>query len=128
MSYRPDYGLALLRSGVNRDFESYFYSLRLQNITAIAPEKFTTMLVVNLNGVDHALSLDFSSDDLGDILDFADPATVARVRSWVQGFHGVDTIELPQPIPFGARAALGEEQRAEKEIYVPLIVQEVFSS
>lgn len=126
MSFSPDYGLALLRRGVNRDSESCFYALRLDHVTAVGPGRFTTMLVVNLDGVDHALSLDFGSDDLNDILEFANPATVSLVRSWIQCLQGVDTLELPQGVPFGARAALGEEQRTQKEVYVPLIVQEIF--
>jgi hypothetical protein len=126
MSFHPDYGLALLRSGVNRDFQSYFYALHLDHITAVGPNQFTTLFNVMYDGKEHALSLDFGADELNDILDFAEPATASEIRGWVQRLRGVDTLNLPKRVTFGARASLGEEQRAEKERYVPLIVQEVF--
>ena len=127
MAFRPDYGLALLRTGVNRDFQSFFYTLHLDHITAIGPNQFTTLITVMLEGSEHALSLDFSADDLNDILEHAQPATASRARTWVQQLRGVATLDIPEHITFGARAALGEEQQAEKERYVPLIIQEVFS-
>jgi hypothetical protein len=127
MAFFPDYGLALLRSGVNRDFQSFFYTLHLDHISSTAPNQFTTLFTVMLEGEDHALSLDFSADDLNDILEYAQPETASRVRAWVQRLRGPDTLDIPERITFGARASLGEEQQAEKEYYVPLIIQEVFS-
>lgn len=127
MAFCPDYGLALLRSGVNRDFQSFFYTLHLDHISATGPNQFTTLFTVMLEGRDHALSLDFSADDLNYILEHAQSETASRVRAWVQRLRGPETLNIPERITFGARATLGEEQQAEKERYVPLIIQEVFS-
>ena len=80
MAFRPDYGLALLRSGVHRDFQSFFYTLHLDHITGVAPNEFTTLLTVSLDGVEHALSLDFNRDMLNDILEAASPALSALVH------------------------------------------------
>ena len=126
MPFCPDYGLTLLRSGVNRDFQSIFYTLHLDHISATGPTQFTTLFTVKLDGCDHALSLDFSADDLNHILEYAHPETSSRVRAWVQRLRGPETLNIPERITFGARATLGEEQQAEKERYIPLIIQEVF--
>jgi hypothetical protein len=126
MAFCPDYGLALFRSGVDRDFQSFFYTLHLNHISATAPYQFTTLFTVPFEGCDHALSLDFSADALDEILEFALPETASRVRAWVRNLSGPGTLDLPESITFGARATLGVDQQAEKEIYVPLIIQEVF--
>ena len=126
-NFRPDYGLALIRAGVNRDLQSNFYTLHLDHISAICPGQFTTLITVILNEAEHALTLDFDEDKLNDILERAQPATVSRVRAWLSSLQDVGTLEIPEHITFGACASLGEEQRAEKEIYVPLIIQEVFA-
>jgi hypothetical protein len=127
MAFRPDYGLAPIRSGVDPDFQAFFYTLHLDHISAIGPNQFTTLLTVMLEGSEHALSLDFSADQLNRILEHAQPATVARARRWLQQLCGEATLDIPERITFGARASLGEEQQAEKERYVPLVIQEVFS-
>ena len=128
MSFLPDYGLALQCSGVSPDFISYFYTLHLDHISAIAPGQFTTMLRVGLDGVDHSRSLDFGADKLHLILEVAPPNTLSQVQTWLLGLHGVETIQLVEPIAFGASACLGQEQRAEKESFVPLVIQEVIPS
>jgi hypothetical protein len=127
MAFRPDYGLALLRSGVNRDFQSSFYALHLDHITAISANQFTTLITIMLNGAEHALSLDFTTDELNDILEHALPRTAARVRAWVQQLRSVGTLEIPERIMFGAHASFGKEQQAEKERYLPFVIQKVFA-
>jgi hypothetical protein len=126
MPLLPDYGLAIKRSAVRPDFRSFFYTLQLNHISSMAPGQFTTMITVPLDGVDHALSLDFDADKLCQILMFASPRCVSQVQSWLLALRGVATIELDELVTFGASASLGEEQQAEKEHYIPLSVEEVF--
>lgn len=124
---RPDYGLALIRAGVKRDLQLYFINLRIDHISSIGPGQFTTIVIEVINGDEHALSLDFNKDKLNDILKRAQPSTASRVRSWMLALRSVCTIKIPECITFCVRATLGEEQRGEEEIYVPLIIEEVFT-
>jgi hypothetical protein len=126
MTFLPDYGLALIRSGVSPDFESIFYSINIDHISVVAPGQFTTLFKMNLEGVEHALSLDFGRDKLDLILEMARPKTCAKVQAWLRGLRGVSTIQLDEIITFGATTRLGVEQQAEKEKYVPLVIQQVF--
>jgi hypothetical protein len=80
------------------------------------------MVIMKLDGVEHAVSLDFGAKSLDDILEYALPGTNKRIRSWLVSLRGVATLDIPEGILFGARASLGEEQRAEREVYVPLLV------
>ena len=123
--FRPDYGMALIKRGVHRDFETYFYTIHIDHISSTGRDTFTTLLTVTLDGEEHALSLDFTADILEDILEHAEPQTASRVRLWNQELRGPATIDIPEHITVGVRAALGEEQRAKTEVYVPLIIQEV---
>ncbi len=126
MAFLPDYGLALIRSGAGPDFESVFYTINMDHISVVAPGEFTTLFNMNLEGVEHALSLDFGREKLDLILDLAQPKTRRKVQAWLRGLNGVSTIELDEPITFGATAGLGQEQQAEKERYVPLVIRRVF--
>jgi hypothetical protein len=126
MPFLPDYGKALLRSGVSPNFESIFYTIIIDHISVVAPGEFTTLLNMNLEGVEHALSLDFGREKLDLILELAQPSSRMKVQSWLRGLNGVSTIQLDEPITFGASALLGKEQQAEKERYIPLIIQRVF--
>ena len=128
MTFLPDYGLALQRSGASPDFESVFYTININHISVVAPGEFTTLLNMNLEGVEHALSLDFGREKLDLILKMAQPKTRMKAQSWLRGLNGVSTIQLDEPITFGASARLGKEQQAEKERYVPLIIDDVFPS
>lgn len=114
-----------MKRGVHRDFAVNFYTLHIDHISRVSRDAFTTLLTVNLDGEDHALSLDFTSDILKDIIEHTDSETASQVRLWDQNPRGPMTIDLPKLITLGIRATLGDEQRAAKEAYVPLIVQEV---
>jgi hypothetical protein len=128
MTFLPDYGLSLVRSGVRADFESVFYTINLDHISAVAPGQFTTLFNMKLEGEEHALSLDFGADKLDLILEMASPKSRFQVQEWLRGLKGVATIQLEEQISFGATARLGQEQKAEKEHYVPLIIQQVFAA
>ncbi len=125
MSLLPDYGLTLLRSGVHRDFQVYFYTLQLDHISAVRHHQFTTLLRTSQGGVDYALSLDFDRDVLDDIVEWASPAAKSSVRFWLLQQGSVVTLQLPELITFGVCASLGEEQRAAKETFVPFVIERV---
>ena len=125
MSFLPDYGLALLRTGVDRDFRSYFYTLQLDHLSTSGRDRFTTLLRISRGGVDYALSFDFSRDILNDVLESAPPACKSAVRDWLLRGVRTHTLELPELVTFGASAYLGEEQRAAKETFVPFIIDRV---
>ena len=123
--FRPDYGMAFLKRGVHRDFEANFYTIHIDHISRTGRDTFTTLLTTALDGEQYALSLDFTANILEDILEHAKPQTASRVRLWEQDLHSPMTIDLPEHITIGVRATLGEEQHAEKESYVPFIIQKI---
>ncbi|HEY5909372.1 MAG TPA: hypothetical protein VJA21_02080 [Verrucomicrobiae bacterium] len=123
--FPPDYGLTLLNRGVHQDFRCYFYTLYLDHISSIGTDLFTTVLNLMLEGKMYSLSLDFSGAILKDMLEKADPETAVLVRRWTDNLHGYAMIELPRKLTVGVRLALGEKQNAEKETYVPFVVEQV---
>jgi hypothetical protein len=76
-------------------------------------------------GKTYSLSLDFSGAILSEILERADPQTAFLVQQWVRDLRGLSQIDLPRRIAVGVRLTLGEKQQAEKEAYVPYVVEEV---
>ena len=57
MPFLPDYGQALIRSGVSPNFESIFYTIIIDHISVVAPGEFTTLFNMNLEGVEHVSGL-----------------------------------------------------------------------
>jgi hypothetical protein len=127
MAFRPDYGLTLLKRGVDKNFQSHFYTLHFDHIAVVAKGQFTTLITVMLNDQEHALTLDFDDDILKDLIGKASPQTAALITSELRrDWFSPRAIDFPDHITCGVHAHLGEEQQAAKEVFVPLVVSEVF--
>ena len=125
MAYAPDYGLAMLKSGMDEASTISFSPFNLTNISMLGDGDFTTSVNVPIGEVEHALSVDFSPAMLGNILSLGPDDTAKLVLDWLKRTPAVATFELASPIAFDVLLVFGEPQSNDDEVYVPLVVQEV---
>jgi hypothetical protein len=64
----PDYGLLLLSQGYTREVRHCFYDIPLDHISVLSPGQFTTVKNKEVDGTEYAISLDFGSQILSNIL------------------------------------------------------------
>ena len=81
MSFKPDYGLRLMRDGISNDVDQYFYDFRLFSLTLLGLGQYSTMVELPYEGQLHALSLDFNQEQLDQILSKAPPRLKAFLRA-----------------------------------------------
>lgn len=125
-TFKPDYGLRLLRDGVSLEVDQIFYDFRLGSLTVLGPGQYSTMVEMLYAGEVHALSLDFGQAQLDKILLQAPEELKNYIRAQIAADPATPrTIDFEGEISFGVRARLGEQQKAQKEVFVPLIAQEI---
>ncbi len=123
---KPDYGLRLLRDGISPDVDQVFTDFRLGSLTVLGLGQYSTMVEMLHAGKVHALSLDFGQAQLDRILLRGN----LELSKFIKAQIDVDpatprTIDFDGEIFFGVRARLGELQKVEKEVFVPLVAQEI---
>ncbi len=126
MSYKPDYGLRLMNSGVGRHVDHFFYNFRLYSLTVLDHGQYSTMVEIPREGEMYALSLDFNQAQLEQILLRASSDVAAFLHQEISlDPSSPRTIDFDGEAVFGVRARLGQVQRIERESFVPLIAQEI---
>ena len=126
MSFKPDYGLRLIREGYSQQVDLNFYDFRLFNIDVLGRGQYSTMNELPYKGQLHALSLDFNQTHLDQILLKATP----QIRQYVENeiFNDPDTartIDFEGEITIGVRVRLGQIQKVARASFAPLVVQEI---
>jgi hypothetical protein len=126
MSFKPDYGLRLLREGVSPNVDQYFYDFCLYSLSVLGLGQYSTMVEMPYAGEIHALSLDFDATHLARVLVKAPE----QLRASLTGQLAADpatprTINMDGAVRFGMRARLGAIQTVHHESFVPLVVQEI---
>ena len=127
MSFRPDYGLRLLKEGFSASVIHNFYDFRLFSLTVLGHDQYSTMVDVPYAGEPHALSLDFTAAQLDQILMRANP----QLRDFIRAQLTADpdtlrTIDFNGEVSFGVSAHLGQLQKAQEEEFVPLVAETIF--
>ena len=126
MSYKPDYGLKLLNSGISRDVIQNFYDFRLFSLTVLGRGQYSTMVEMPFDGEWYALSLDFNQKQLDEILLKAEKNVAEFLKNeLLRDSESPRTIDFEGEIIFGVTAKLGELQRLSKESFVPFVAQEI---
>jgi hypothetical protein len=126
MSFKPDYGLRLMNKGVGREVDHFFYDFRLYSITVLGRGQYSTMVHLPCESEICALSLDFDQLQLEQILSKASPDLSAFVLSGIsRDPSSPRTIDFDGEVAFAVRARLGQPQTAQRESFVPLVVQEI---
>jgi hypothetical protein len=128
MSFKPDYGLRLLREGYSANVLQSFTNFCLFSLTVLSRGQYSTMVEIPWAGEMHALSLDFNHQQLDEILKKAKGPR--EVVDFIQQEIKRDpvtprTIDFPGTIIFAVNARLGEVQRSNREEFVPLVVEEI---
>src|ERR671924_1625935 len=128
MSYKPDYGLRLLKESFSPTTDLFFYNFRLYSLTVLGRGQYATMVEYPYANARHALSLDFNEAQLKQILAKATPQLSAFIESQLDTDPTTPrTIRFEGEIPFDVRARLGELQKVQREEFVPLVAQEILS-
>ena len=126
MSFKPDYGLRLMRDGISNDVDQYFYDFRLFSLTVLGLGQYSTMVELPYEGQLHAFSLDFNQEQLGQILSKASPHLTALLRAELtRDPASPRTIDFEGEVSFGVRTRLGQLQKVQRESFVPLVAQEI---
>ena len=107
MSFKPDYGLRLLREGISPNVDQYFYDFRLYSLSVLGPGRYSTPMEMPYAGEIHALSLDFDETHLARILLKAPE----QLRAYITTQLAADpvtgrTIDFDGEISFGCVLAL----------------------
>jgi len=121
---KPDYGLMLSRSGLGA-VHQYFYGVPVTHLSASAVGLFTFLVNRMHDGVEYALSLDFDSRRVADLLRKAEGRRMAELSMKLNQAPLGHTIEFSTPIVADIEATLGELQRTDKEEFVPLVVTRI---
>jgi hypothetical protein len=128
MSFKPDYGLRRKEQGYGPHVDHTFHECRLFSLTVLGDGQYSTTVDCPLAGEMHALSLDFTAQQLEEILLNASPELTSLLRDEISRDPSTPrTIDFEGEVPFAARARLGEIQQADYESFVPFVVQEILS-
>ena len=128
MDLSPDYGLRLRQDGVPADQDIVFYGFELTGFDVLGEGRFTAMTEVEYDDQPHAVSLDFTFDQLEAIIDRA-PVGIA---TWLEGELARDPntprsldFDEDEVVTFDVRTRLGPTEEAEGESFVPFIAVEI---
>lgn len=126
MTYKPDYGLRQLKDGISHNVDIFFYDFRLYSLSVLERGQYSTVVEVPIAGELHALSLDFTQEQLDQIL-ARGPRHIASFisRELERDPSSPRTIDFDGEVVFGVRARLGELQKVQNESFVPLVAQEI---
>lgn len=124
--FAPDFGMALLRMGLDKETEFHMFQTRLNLFAKIDDSLMTASANCNFGSGDFCVSFDFHPDLLPTIIaglpkQLGDRFTYALMRAPFQAAAGL-AIELD------IRANLGQITQAQSETFVPLIIKEVYES
>lgn len=126
---RPDYGSHLVRRGVNKGTLHFFYSVPIAHISLVGSGLFTTLLNLERDGVEYAVSFDFDMNLMATVIALAPIHTQHEIMLGLSKNTGQPyTIELSEPFTIGIEARLGQLQTGKCEEFMPLVVQNVFAS
>jgi len=120
---KPDFGLMILKGGLG-SMPHYFYDVLVTHLSASAPGLFTFLVNTVSDGVEYAVSFDFDSSQVADLLRKAEGRMAELSVKLAQAPLG-DTIEFEAPIVVNIEATLGKLQRTDKEDFVPFVVSRV---
>jgi hypothetical protein len=76
MSLKPDFGIRLMNEGYAQDVTHHFYDCHLVSLTVLGEGQYSTTVETPFEGQVHALSLDFTEEQLQEILSQASPALI----------------------------------------------------
>lgn len=126
MSFKPDYGLHLMKKGYTEKQDHHFYDFKLYSLTVLGRGQYSTMVDMPWNGELYALSLDFNQDQYEKIILKAPSQIAIFLKSEIENDpSSARTIDFEGEVTFGVRARLGKLQEGQYESFVPMVAQEI---
>jgi hypothetical protein len=95
-----------------------FYDVPIDHVSLTDVPNLTTMVNKVENGVEYAVSFDFSDD--------AAPQLIAKAPELGAALRKTKTVALQPPLLLNIEASLGPLQRSPKETFAPFIVRRIF--
>jgi hypothetical protein len=126
---RPDFGTFLIKQGSHKNILRVFYSVPITHISLVNNSLFTTLVNLEVEGIEYAVSFDFPMTFIGTVTGKAPTYIQGEIMVGLSKNKGQPyTIEFSKPFPIGIEAKLGQPQVGQHDQFVPFIVQKVFDS
>lgn len=123
---KPDYGAFLHAQGIGSGVELVFYDVPISHISLTDVPCLTTMVNKVENGVEYAVSFDFTDEAAAHLLARCPKSIMAALTRATQSRKASGrTITLERPISLTLEARLGELQQSATDQFAPLLVQRV---
>jgi hypothetical protein len=123
----PDFGLALKTRGWSPTLPVDSPFFQFDELGVLGPGQYTVLMMMSLDSVGHALTLDFGAEILQGMLALAQPAVRTIItKELARDGATPRRIALPAPIRCGISATLGELQMTARESFLPLVVRAVY--
>lgn len=125
----PDFGKYLASKGTPQKTALVYNSWEIDDLAVVGRGRYCTTRVQPMDGNLYCATFDFGSDILEKILARAPATTRALVaRSLAEDPETVRHLPIPNPINIGIVATLGNLQQGLHELFIPLVVTEVFGA
>jgi stage V sporulation protein K len=125
----PDLGKYLASKGMPQKTALVYNSWELDDLAVVGRGHYCTTRVQPLDGNLYCTTFDFGNDILEKILARAPAATKALVAgSLAEDPESVRHVRIPNPINVGIVATLGNLQQGLHELFIPLVITEVFGA
>jgi len=125
----PDFGKYLASKGVPQKTALIYNSWEIDDLAVVGRGHYCTTRVQPMDGNLYCATFDFGSDILEKILARAPAATGTLVaRSLADDPENARHLPIPNPINVGIVATLGNLQEGLHELFIPLVVTEVFGA
>lgn len=125
LNFKPDYGLAIKKIGVDEDILIYFYNEPIFQITRVNDVTFTFMNERESGGVIYAISFDIPAEIFLQIINSLPKERAAQIMSKLTKQPYSTDIEPPLYITFQSK--LGTLEVNNNEEYIPLQLTELQS-
>jgi hypothetical protein len=126
-TFLPDLGKHLASKGTPQKTALIYPAWETDTIAVAGLGKYCVTMAQPFEGKLYCATFDFGMDILEDILERATQATQSLVLSaLVEDPYSIRRIKLPNPVNIGVMAMLGDVQQGIHEMFIPLVVLEVF--
>lgn len=126
MTFKPDYGVALLGRGCRPGLEIGWMELEAFNIGVVEPGTYCTTLELEnrlADGQVCCMTIDMDRDRLMELLRIAGPRVVREVATRLNS--GETSIDLEESIRFMLEGELGKPKRGQYETFAPIIAKKI---
>ncbi len=126
-SLLPDFGKHLAESGTPQNARFIYPTWEIDALQIISEGRYCATRVQAVNGKEYCATFDFDDDVLIEIMRRASVETLDTVTESIEHDpSSTRSIPLPSPVNVGISAILGELQQGLHDVFIPLVIQEVF--